>query len=375
MEHTCKDCKRWQEYWYWNHLEPTKIRFSSLLTDGFHQGLMVIPRKIVSKFREQFVTTATLKNLSGQEFTIGLEERDGDLVFKHGWVDFINYHSLKKGDILTFQYGGDSTFTISMFDGESGYEKEALPPSLQTRGMNSNEEGSSSSSSSSDESYRVSLESEQSEGDKTTIKVETESEDDDTPPPKKMARVTRASTTSKGKSVCRETNSRGTSKRVINLDKSYSTYFKSRRRPVSISEIEQTYQLACAFPTSKPSFIVSMLPCHVYKRFFLTIPQAFVREHIPRSTKEVVLRVVPPGVKTWVTTYNGYRSYGVGLSGGWMNFVRDNNLEEGDVCVFQLTQLPAGNEKLATLAMNVKIFRVVKKITKLEKVTQNFLLK
>ncbi|XP_042502908.1 B3 domain-containing protein Os12g0592300-like isoform X2 [Macadamia integrifolia] len=410
MEHTCRECKKWQEHWYWNHLEPTQIRFSRIITATFINQGLVVPIKIVSKFTEQLVNTTILKNLSGKTWTIGLEERHGELVFQQGWAAFVSYYSLKQGDIMTFQYGGDSTFTVSMFDGESGYEKVGLPvPNLQGRETNVHveysREGSLLDDSSSDESSqpsspmnnnntRVTVESEQSDDGKSghgkakaETQTQTESESEDYNLPRKKARnaesssrmhrrSTRLSTSRKGKSVCKDMNSRDTGRRVINLDKTYPTHFLSGRRPVSRAEIEKTYQLASAFPSNKPSFTVSMLPTHVSRRFFLTIRKEFLKKHIPESTKEVVLRV-PPGMKKWVITYDGNdRGYGNGLSGGWMNFVWDNNLEVGDACVFQITQLPPGNEYLkTTIAMDVKMFRVVKKITKLTKLSRNLLLK
>ncbi|KAJ4961300.1 hypothetical protein NE237_021210 [Protea cynaroides] len=326
-EHKCRECKKWREHWYWTHLEHTQIRFSRLLTAGFDQRL-VVPRKIVSVLRIQLVNRVTLKSLSGKTWTTGLEKRDEELFFQQGWADFVRGYPLNEGDILTFQYEGNSTFAVSVFESMTGYEKVAscgLPSNWDTSETNLHLESMNNSS-----------------NDIRNLKNEgSETESEDHNPPRK-----------KGKSVCKEPNSRDISKRVINRD-----------RPVSLAEKEKAHQLACAFQSSKPIFIVTMVPSSVGKNFFMTIPQAFVEDHIQRSMKEIIL-CVPPGVKTWMT-YIKFMDHQVGLGGvGWKSFVRDNNLEQDDVCVFELTQLP-GNKNLKTIALDVKIFRVVKKLIQL----------
>ncbi|KAJ4961917.1 hypothetical protein NE237_021827 [Protea cynaroides] len=331
MEHNCRECKKWSEHWYWTHLEHTQIRFSRLLTAGFDQGL-VVPSKIVSVLRKQLVNRVTLKSLRGKTWTIGLEKRDEELFFQQGWAHFVRGHSLNEGDILTFQYKGDSTFAVSVFDSMTGYEK------VDFRGLPSNWETSETDlhleSMNNNSNDIINLESERSE---------TESEDHN--PPRK-----------KGKSVCEEPNSRDTGKRMINRDEIYPGIFVSRRRQVSLVEKEKAHQLALAFQSTKPSFIVTMVPSSVSKHFFMTIPHKFVKENIPRSLEEAVLRV-PPGVKKWKVTCGGYLSHGFGLRRGWKSFVLDNNLEQDDVCVFVLTNLP-GNKNIRAIAMDVKIFRV-----------------
>lgn len=51
-----------------------------------------------------------------------------------------------------------------------------------------------------------------------------------------------------------------------------------------------------------------------------------------------------------------------GLTGGWKQFALDNNLEEFDVCVFELV----GKDK--PVKMDVTIFRVIEECTPLVKV-------
>ncbi|KAK9167044.1 hypothetical protein Scep_002235 [Stephania cephalantha] len=104
-----------------------------------------------------------------------------------------------------------------------------------------------------------------------------------------------------------------------------------------------------------------MVPTHVEKRFFLTIPKKLVIENILHQTKAAILRV-PPNPKTWIAGLIGKESTFIGLDGGWADFVLDNNLEVGDVCLFKLCGLQEAGEIL----IDVSIHRVVEEVVPLE---------
>ncbi|KAK9140684.1 hypothetical protein Scep_010365 [Stephania cephalantha] len=145
---------------------------------------------------------------------------------------------------------------------------------------------------------------------------------------------------------------------------SYRLYFKSHRRPVTEGEKKKAFQSAAEVISYKPNFVTTMVPTHVEKKFFLTIPRKLVIEHIPHQTKAAILRV-PPNPKTWIVRLTGNVSRFVGLDGGgWADFVMDNNLEVGDVCLFEL----CGVQECGEILMDVSIHRVVEEVVPLEKV-------
>jgi hypothetical protein len=78
---------------------------------------------------------------------------------------------------------------------------------------------------------------------------------------------------------------------------------------------------------------------------------------LPRERMEVTL--LGPTNKEWQVQYLGDRSH-PGLSGGWRYFSLDNNVEEGDVCVFEFVDT-------IKYCFKVHIFRVVKKCTPFKK--------
>ena len=86
--------------------------------------------------------------------------------------------------------------------------------------------------------------------------------------------------------------------------------------------------------------------------------QAFPRRfencfQLPNERIQVTL--LGPTNKEWQVQYLGDRLH-AGLSGGWRYFALDNNIEEGDVCVFELVDT-------IKYRFKVHIFRVVQKCT------------
>ncbi|KAI5071434.1 hypothetical protein GOP47_0013685 [Adiantum capillus-veneris] len=123
----------------------------------------------------------------------------------------------------------------------------------------------------------------------------------------------------------------------------------SQRRPVSQAEKERALNAAKRFKTSLPAFRKIMKKSNVYRGFWLGISRGFAAEHLPCETQQVIL--TNSSRKQWITKLLGSRS-NPGLSGGWKKFAVDNYLEEGDVCVFELTDK-------TSLHLTVHIYRVV----------------
>ncbi|XP_019709182.1 B3 domain-containing protein_Os12g40080 isoform X2 [Elaeis guineensis] len=120
------------------------------------------------------------------------------------------------------------------------------------------------------------------------------------------------------------------------------------RRLATAEGKAQAQLKAISYQPTHPFFLKVMKPTHVYKKFFLTIPNCFAAEHLPRENRTIDLRL-PHGQKMWRMSYLHYDCFS-GLGKQWKNFAIDNSLEEGDVCVFELT---------GELVLDVHIFRAV----------------
>ncbi|KAG4114805.1 hypothetical protein ERO13_D12G067950v2 [Gossypium hirsutum] len=94
---------------------------------------------------------------------------------------------------------------------------------------------------------------------------------------------------------------------------------------------------ASAFRTSNPSFSVVIQPSYIGSSSALHIPVEFVKRYLKKSG-EMVLKVADGRI--WIVEYrrtasNKGRKAKFG-SRSWGQFAKDNQLEVGDVCVFEL---------------------------------------
>ncbi|XP_060191781.1 B3 domain-containing protein REM19-like [Lycium barbarum] len=127
-----------------------------------------------------------------------------------------------------------------------------------------------------------------------------------------------------------------------------SNMFYDRRKDVMDKEKSIAYKRAIAnFKSKNPFFISFMHPSYISKSGFLCIKLAFAREYIPENCSNIVLRV--PGRGSWPVKYCLGTAQAKFWT-GWTEFVLDNQLKIGDVCVFEVIE---GTQ----LSIDVTIFR------------------
>ncbi|XP_008440213.2 uncharacterized protein LOC103484737 isoform X32 [Cucumis melo] len=85
---------------------------------------MSIPPAFMKHLNGTFPEKATMQDHTGNSWGITLEKLDDLLYFKNGWKAFVDYHSLKYGDFLVFQYDGHCMFDVKIF-GKNGCKKAA----------------------------------------------------------------------------------------------------------------------------------------------------------------------------------------------------------------------------------------------------------
>ncbi|XP_010270408.1 PREDICTED: B3 domain-containing transcription factor VRN1-like [Nelumbo nucifera] len=134
--------------------------------------------------------------------------------------------------------------------------------------------------------------------------------------------------------------------------KTYSRLLMSRRRPVTNEERERAVQAAKMFQSENPFFMVIMRPSYVYKGFVLKVPSSIIMKFLTMKKENVILRVSDG--RMWPARCI-LRQGMTWISKGWADFALDNNLEEGDCCVFELT-------KTNVIEMQISIFRVLEDV-------------
>lgn len=121
---------------------------------------------------------------------------------------------------------------------------------------------------------------------------------------------------------------------------SWASYLARPLEEVKVASYEEKVQaLKCAeklhsnLQSDNPFFIKTMVRSHVYSCFWLGLPTRFCRDHLPKSTVDVLL-VDEEGIE-YEALFIGKRT---GLSGGWRGFALDHKLDDGDALVFELVK-------------------------------------
>ncbi|GJM95290.1 hypothetical protein PR202_ga12006 [Eleusine coracana subsp. coracana] len=121
VEKECASCKEWQEHYYWEHMDVSKIRFFKFMTGDFAKGIR-LPEKFTRKLDGQITEAFDLKTASGEAWRIGIDKNGDELFLMSGWKDFVKAHELQENDLLIFTCSGNASFEVLIFEA-SGYEK------------------------------------------------------------------------------------------------------------------------------------------------------------------------------------------------------------------------------------------------------------
>ncbi|OVA05172.1 B3 DNA binding domain [Macleaya cordata] len=114
---------------------------------------------------------------------------------------------------------------------------------------------------------------------------------------------------------------------------------------------ERANQVSKAFKSKHPFFTVVLRDSYLSKGY-MHIPNSFARRYMTKGIKSITLRGLDK--KKWSVGYC-VRGSATQLSSGWTNFTREMDLEEGDVCVFELIEKNK-------VELKVSIFRDIKDV-------------
>ncbi|KAG6749317.1 hypothetical protein POTOM_046361 [Populus tomentosa] len=138
-------------------------------------------------------------------------------------------------------------------------------------------------------------------------------------------------------------------KMVNNSKKDAGSGLKTKRlAPLSAIEKEKALRRAHAFKSENPFFVIAIQPAYVCSGSNMNLPFKFADRYFKEKNGEVILQVSEG--RLWTVDYSWKLKKTFLCSYNWMEFARDNNLEVGDVCVFELI-------KATELGMNVVILR------------------
>ncbi|TKY69301.1 B3 domain-containing transcription factor VRN1 [Spatholobus suberectus] len=318
------------------HPLPTAVRFFKIiLTTSLAHLKLKLPKNFTRKHGDGMSNPVFLKPPDGTEWKIYWTKHDGEIWFQKGWKEFATYYSLDHGHLLFFEYEGTPHFDVHIFD------NSALEIDYPSHGTH---DGKDNHVQISDDS--VEILDEQFSCQKTRVKSTVSSPQ----PCKKMKNriTTRVQRNPNGVNLHQHVQTRSTRTQEAKfmkqkLDEDESKDIFNTECPKVEQLTSTALNKATTFRSKHPSFILVMKPYFI-NGDYLEIPPHFAEKYL-KKTHAVVLLEVLDG-RTWPVIYSATI-----INGGWQKFASENNLNVGDVCVFELIQ------KIQCLAFKVSIFQ------------------
>ncbi|KAJ4820512.1 B3 domain-containing protein [Rhynchospora pubera] len=316
----CKKCSKWEKHFYWSHMDSTKISFFKKM-DASCLNQMDLPKAFQKNFNGRIAKNIELQGPSGNIWQVVVTKLVEKLTFQSGWKDFVIANSIKVNDLLVFKYNTESAFEVQIFDpsgcerSSSYFVKEEKIDMHETSDssirffdgpdckMQQDETVMITSSSSSDSEYNT----------------------DYVPIQKPRGQTSKEAGTSKdpnGGNVFQTSNDE-----PLVFPKRLELTPAQKRRAIQLSHGVQPWNKC----------FVTLIKCsHMNGRSKITIPTEFSSEHLSREKLENKNAILHYKRHKWPMSICYYNGTNPCFSSGWKNFARDNNLQIGDLCLFEL---------------------------------------
>ncbi|CAH8385873.1 unnamed protein product [Eruca vesicaria subsp. sativa] len=286
-----------------------------------------VPDKFVSKFKDELSVAVALTVPDGHVWRVGLRKADNNKIwFQDGWQEFVDRYSIRIGYLLIFRYEGNSAFSVYIYNlshSEINYhhstglidsahnhlKRPRLFEDLEDEDAETSAPGYGSSSIQSFFTGPV-----KAEEATPTPKV-----------PKKRGRK-------KKNADPEEVNS---SAQRDDDPESRSKFYESasaRKRTATAEDRERAINAAKTFEPTNPFFRVVLRPSYLYRGCIMYLPSGFAEKYLSGISGFIKVQL---GEKQWPVRCL-YKAGRAKFSQGWYEFTMENNLGEGDVCVFEL---------------------------------------
>ncbi|EEF52478.1 conserved hypothetical protein [Ricinus communis] len=310
--------------------------FFEIFSSNLSSDRLRIPARFTRHLEGRTSGSVSLTGPSGNIWTVNLIQQSEDIFFDHGWPVFVKDHFIACGDLLLFRFDGELCFTVQVFD-QSKCEKEAAFHSKCTQNpiqfyisIGQKRERDDGDDDGNKDSFLVrSCES-------MPKKVKRGQEESSLHETKQCWSPCQNTAASSRLNICHEildpkaevAIQKRTGKEDRNLaDRGYGSIFLEREKRVAQS-----------FISCFPYFVRIMKRFNISGSYTLNIPYQFSTAHLPSSKTEIVLRTIKGACWTVnsVPTTRVHTSHT--FCGGWMAFVRSNDIKIGDVCIFELVR-------------------------------------
>ncbi|XLR05833.1 hypothetical protein S83_072031 [Arachis hypogaea] len=279
-----------------------------------------IPNSFTKKYGDGLSNPVFLKPPDGTEWKVEWTKQDDGIFLEHGWNEFAMYYSLDHGHLLFFEYKNTSQFEVQICE-VSGLEIDYPFHVIQQENENIEQINH--------EADQVFDDMPQSQNNRMKSPMSY-------PQPSNTTREVRTSCSLQNLPLIHQIN--GNECQGTSFDEStFASIKKELDEDIGGStpcpRVERLKQTLNKATTSKsrqnPSFMVIMKPSYA-KSYSMNIPSKFTAKYLKKQATAIL--EVHDGGRTWAVTY----SFGK-FSSGWKRFAKDNSLNVGDICVFELT--------------------------------------
>uniref|UniRef100_A0ACD6A0V9 Uncharacterized protein n=1 Tax=Avena sativa TaxID=4498 RepID=A0ACD6A0V9_AVESA len=318
MDKSCTGCKQYIAHQYWDHMDNRKKRFFKPMLGDFRNGV-TIPEKFVRSVRGQISELVKLETPDGNKHSVHVAKELNNLVLRSGWSIFACVYGLQEGDFLRFKYNGDSHFKVEMYD-PSACEKESScvvtnrNPNFQKGSIPCNNPMSST------EGERLDVHHNGCYADSwKTPKINPA-----VPSPQKPTK--KEAPSSEGIQDSMHSGELQTSKR--------SRYFLATGCNLTSEHKAEVDKIAQNARHGIPLYVKTMANTSLVDGF-LVICKDYAIKYLPGEDEFITLSHASNS-KTWGAHFKINSDGTYHLSAGWLGFVHDNQLQEGDTCVFEV---------------------------------------
>ncbi|PAN46118.1 hypothetical protein PAHAL_9G164300 [Panicum hallii] len=302
---------------------------------GDFRSRMTIPDKFAQRFRDKIRGKIKLKVYNGSTCTVVVARHRNKLVLEAGWEAFISTHDIRLADLLVFRYNGNFQFEVLVFDPsccvkESSNVAQNCCDHVQVQ-----------------QRHRDLLDISSDSGDDQEP-MQSSGSEDPTPAEKKGPnQSTKKTNTSSltchlnAPDVYSSENDQEISSMTSYIFSPFTHLTQKQRM-----KVEKRVQDICS---SIPIFGSVMTKCNITRNpRYLGFCRKYANQYLPSESQ--ILRLQQHG-KVWQVLLRATKRNSIRFCRGWKEFVSDNRLQIGDICLFELLK----NEKM--LAMNIHIIR------------------
>uniref|UniRef100_A0A0E0ATY7 TF-B3 domain-containing protein n=1 Tax=Oryza glumipatula TaxID=40148 RepID=A0A0E0ATY7_9ORYZ len=300
----------------------TKMKFIWQMNGNFKHS-MVIPDRFLSHFAAKSSGTITLETPNGNMYKVGVGKNMKRTLLLSGWEAFVHANSIQENDFLSFRYRGSSRFAVTVFDA-SGLEKARTY--IDILSSSDDHTTQSSASDTSDECQKVR--------------------------PNHHGKQAKKPSVSSSEDLSAEDGSSGhRSLESEDLGRFSSPYYLPGHHKLAK---EQKAELVALVDKIQPEIcvlVIIMNKTNVKRHPDLVVPKDYALLHFPHKNQIITLEL-PGKRKNWACKFR-IRADGGGRHLYLGDFVHDNRILEGDLCILQ----PMTKNDASVFTMTVHLIR------------------